>query len=223
MKIRDLFEFKFTINNLYYSMIRPKYPLTNLIIKGYLSFLTLDEIIQEGRFPKGKYKGSSNKIFEYKVTFMKQHLDKIIRIVDSFVDEIPDLIEGRNVKFGHSTVHFVKSFMKYLKYLKLVVMDNESSLTRTIRMKMLDETNIKKFKKINHQIKKFNSLLTYMEKVFKFDTLDRKGKELNIVFNEDEKEIYNLLMRTLEQKLPLLNIPKKPIEENRKYNIDVEI
>ena len=196
--------------------------MTKLIVEGYLSFLNIDEIILESRFPKGKYKGKS-KDFEYKVTFMKQHLDKIIKTVDSFVDEIPDLVEGRNVKFEHSTISFFNQFSKTIQRIKKRVRVEKHNLDLSIEESLLDEMELKRFKSFNKQIKKFNSLLTYMEKVFKFDTLNRKGKELNIVFNEDEKEIYDLLMRTLEQKLPLLNIPKKHIEENRKYNIDVEI
>jgi len=220
MRLQDLFEFKYTINNLTYSMIKPKNNLTKLIIEGYLSFLKMKNL-NESRFPKGNYKGKS-KYFEYKVTFMKQHLDKIIKTVDSFVDEIPDLVE-EGITVYSNTIDFTNDFNKLLNFVGDELDGFNYNLSSYIKNKRLSPYRIKKFKKINQQIKKFNSLLNYMEKVFKFDTIGIKGKELNIVFDEKEKEIYNLLMNTLEQRLPLLDIPKKPIEENRKYDIDVEL
>jgi len=222
MRLQDLFEFKFAINNLTYSMIKPKHNLTKLIIEGYLSFLKIENL-NESRFPKGSYKGKS-KSFEYKVTFMKQHLDKIIKTVDSFVDEIPDLIEGIEIKLRNTKIlNFIDDFTDYYMSVEINVERFSHSLQILSKRGKLNHTWLSKFQSFNKQIKKFNSLLTYMEKVFKFNTIGRKGKELNIIFNEDEKEIYNLLMRTLEQKLPLLNIPKKPIEENRVYDIDVDV
>ena len=218
MKIKDLLESP------------SRNSLVDFVVQGFISFVEVIPIYEmsamvESRhyIPKIRTKKIErsftgkrmNEIYKIKVKVMRKEINEIKRKVKSFEKKMPILVMKKNMITdlqGLDNLAFVDTLSVFIKKVNVYRDKFQSMILFQIQNEILDETHLKYFNSLNEEIKTFNEFLDYLEVVFSKE-IQKEDDEQMILFNPEESELYNLLIRTLKNKLELLDVPSKPILE----------
>jgi len=199
--------------------IKTRTNLADFFIRGYLSFFVSS--IQEARLISTddlviKIK---NKSYKFKVNISKKDLQRIAKKIDSFYDKMPILLDEIRFHSSDNPKRFVGNLIRFFNQMKKLIKREKTLLHLAIEDSWVTKRNLKHFNSLNEQIIQFNSLFDFLEEVFSKKKMD---DSLNLAFNDEVSDVHKLLMKTLDQKLPLLDVPDEPIlKELKEEEIDL--
>jgi len=183
--------------------IKTRTKLADFFIRGYLSFFKSS--IQEARLISTddlviKIK---NKSYKFKVSISKKDLVQIAKRIDSFYNKMPDLLDEIRFHSSDDPKRFVGNLIRFFRIVREEIDEHQISLKNWKRKGRLTTTRLNYFNSLNNQIIQFNSLFDFLEEVFDKKKMD---DSLNLVFNDEVSDVHKLLMKTLDRKLPLLDV-----------------